>query len=185
LVPDYLAVSQAIMQTDGNLVIYGYPAALWSSDTQYYPGAALVLQDDGNLVIFGRLAIWDTRTNGAESPYGSPPVAKDTLAPGESLLPGQFLQLADGRFTLIMQSDGNLVLYNKVERALWDSGTVGQAVSQTIMQTDGNLVIYGPAGALWSTGTDGWGGAYLTIQNDGNVVMYHPNYPLWVNGNKP
>ncbi len=52
------------MQSDGNLVIYGYPRPVWASNTNGWGGAYLVMQDDGNAVIYiGRRAIWATGTN--------------------------------------------------------------------------------------------------------------------------
>lgn len=58
------AVSRCLMQPDGNLVIYGYPDAIWNSQTYGHPGAYLVLQDDGNLVIYHNdKAIWWTGTH--------------------------------------------------------------------------------------------------------------------------
>ena len=44
-------VSQAIMQTDGNFVVYGPSGALWASNTNG-AGSALLVQDDGNVVIY-------------------------------------------------------------------------------------------------------------------------------------
>lgn len=58
-------VSHAVMQADGNFVIYspsGRP--LWATDTWRYPGAYLVMQNDGNLVLYepGRRAVWASNT---------------------------------------------------------------------------------------------------------------------------
>jgi hypothetical protein len=84
--------------------------------------------------------------------------------------------------TLIMQGDGNLVLYrndNKV--ALWSSNTWGKPVTSAIMQGDGNFVCYDNNGvAYWATGTWGHPGSYIILQDDGNLVVYGPNGgPLW------
>ncbi|XXY51706.1 hypothetical protein WME91_11235 [Sorangium sp. So ce269] len=54
--------------------------------------------------------------------------AKDTLKPGESIgsyMADPMLTSADGRFTFIMQTDGNLVLYMG-DRSLWSSRTAGK-----------------------------------------------------------
>lgn len=62
----------------------------------------------------------------------------------------------DGRSTLVMQGDGNLVLYRSGGKARWATGTDGKAVSQAIMQGDGNFVMYGPGGKyIWDTATHG------------------------------
>ena len=58
------AGATAIMQTDGNLVVYEDGTALWSSGTGGHLGAYLELQDDGNLVIYGaqRSVLWASGT---------------------------------------------------------------------------------------------------------------------------
>lgn len=44
---------EAIMQTDGNFVIYdGRGNAVWHTHTDGYPGAYLAVQCDGNVVIY-------------------------------------------------------------------------------------------------------------------------------------
>lgn len=103
-------------------------------------------------------------------PPPPPPGACGALAPGEALGAGDARSSCDGRFTLAMQGDGNLVLYQGGS-ALWSSGTFG-ANHQLVMQPDGNLVIYRGGSARWSTGTHGHPGATLGIQDDGNVVLY-------------
>ena len=54
------AVNHAIMQTDGNFVIYGFPQALWATNTSAITSATLELQDDGNLVVYESYsaAVW-------------------------------------------------------------------------------------------------------------------------------
>ena len=74
-------------------------------------------------------------------------------------------------FELILQSDGNLVIYNSSGRALWATNTDIHNPTQAVMQTDGNFVVYSGGHALWATGTNGRG-QYLCFQNDGNLVVY-------------
>ncbi|MFT3772431.1 MAG: hypothetical protein QM820_44115 [Minicystis sp.] len=55
-----------------------------------------------------------------------------------------------------MQTDGNLVIYSGLGRAIWHTNTWGHPGSVLAVQNDGNLVIYSPQGqALWNSGT--WG----------------------------
>ena len=58
-----VAAGVAILQSDGNLVIYSATGRVaWNSGTSGYEDARLVLQDDGNLVIYstdGR-PLWDS-----------------------------------------------------------------------------------------------------------------------------
>ena len=107
------------------------------------------------------------------------------LGPGEGLtradVPGlSELTSPHGDYTLVLQPDGNLVLYNnRTRERLWSSGTGGQAVRTAIMQHDGNFVIYGFPDPIWATATPGHAGSFLAVQDDGSVVIYQPKAPLW------
>lgn len=95
------------------------------------------------------------------------------LQPGEVLHPGETRTAADGRFRLIYQGDGNLVLYF-AGTALWHTGTVGTSPGVVTMQSDGDLVVRDETGTpRWASGTSGHPGAYLVVQSDGNLVIYH------------
>src|SRR5262245_43822514 len=102
----------------------------------------------------------------------------DHMAPGDFLLPGQFRQSADGRFRLVYQVDGNLVLYQG-SNPLWDSKTQSAIPGFAVMQGDGNFVVYDSTGPVWWSRT--WApGAFLVVQNDGNTVIYSTgSLPLW------
>jgi len=43
---------RAVMQTDGNFVVYSPTRVLWHSRSVGNPGARLVMQGDGNLVVY-------------------------------------------------------------------------------------------------------------------------------------
>ena len=98
----------------------------------------------------------------------------DRLLPGQQLGVDAELRSNNGWLRLVLQGDGNLVLYRvQVQRYLWDSGTYGKPVSRVIMQGDGNLVAYSNTGqALWASNTDGHPGASVVLQDDGNLVVY-------------
>ncbi|MGM1062736.1 S8 family serine peptidase, partial [Saccharothrix sp. Mg75] len=104
-----------------------------------------------------------------------PQPSNDTLLRGEALQAGQSRTSADGRFTLVMQGDGNLVLYTAAGQALWHTNTHGTGATHAVLQGDGNLVVYTAAGvAKWNTGTWGTAADRLIVQNDSNVVLYGP-----------
>jgi hypothetical protein len=88
--------STAIMQSDGNFVVYGAGSALWQTRTSNKAvNGRLVLQTDGNLVLrrTDNVAAWTSATNGTGS-----------------------------NGTLTMQNDQNLVLYVG-GRARWSTRT--------------------------------------------------------------
>ena len=114
-----------------------------------------------------------------------------TLFPGQSLLPGQALKSDNMLHRLIMQTDGNAVLYNSQSQPLWSTNTGGLIEPRDfIMQTDGNLVLYDTAGQPhWASKTQGNPSAFLNVQDDGNLVVYRAgsatqtaNNALWAAG---
>lgn len=104
------------------------------------------------------------------------------LQSNQSLGPNQPLQSCDGRLELLLQSDGNLVVYQG-STPLWASGTAGQSVSIVYMQGDGNLVEYSPSGApVWASNTAGQSGAFLRLQDDGNLTIVNTTGIIWSSG---
>jgi hypothetical protein len=106
---------------------------------------------------------------------------------------GDILFSGTRAFQLIMQTDGNLVLYAIDDSALpaditkgtyteiiWASGTNGLGGNVCKMQDDGNFVIYKGSKAIWNSATEGNPGAFLRCQDDGNLVVYGSGgAPLW------
>jgi archaellum component FlaC len=108
---------------NGNSAGGGCSNAVYSTNnpTSYY---YLILQDDGNMVMYrgtgpndNQGLIWSTGTNGktqdinpnftaAKSKYG-----RNYIMSGETLQPNEFVGSTNGNMYLIMQTDGNLVLY--------------------------------------------------------------------------
>lgn len=108
----------------------------------------------------------------------------DSLSPDQALYAGQSITSSDGRFYLIYQSDGNLVLYRNDAVPLWHTQTYGTSPGRAIMQLDGNLVVYDGSGTpIWASGTVGFAGAWLVMQADGNLVIYSSSgAPVWASG---
>jgi hypothetical protein len=162
--------ARAVLQTNGNLVVYAPSnAVLWSSNSHASGCAHLVVQDDGQVILATSSSFW---TNDAVQSY---------LQPGDVLQPGWGLYSPPPEeFHLIMQGDGNLVVYDADGRPLWNAGTEGHPGAWAVMQTDGNFVVYNTAGQpLWNAGTEGHGGAFAVIQGDGNLVVYAGGKALW------
>ncbi|MBV9594291.1 MAG: PQQ-binding-like beta-propeller repeat protein [Actinobacteria bacterium] len=141
-----------LIQDDGNLVLYGPNGAVWAggragADTLSVGGRLsggqtllsaderhlLLMQNDGNLVIYGpHGAVWGSGT--ARTGVGLPDLPTTVFqsdgnvvyypAPGQ---PGLWSSGTPGRgsIALVMQNDGNLVLYD-ASRAIWASGTAGR-----------------------------------------------------------
>jgi hypothetical protein len=120
-----------------------------------------------------------------EPPAPEPPATDGgqpcaVLAPDQALWVNEAITSCNGRFTLVMQDDGNVVLYENGGGAVWHSQTHGTAGRVVVMQTDGNFVLYDGAGApLWHTGTHGHPGAMMRVEDDGNVVVWNGWTALW------
>ncbi len=101
--------------------------------------------------------------------------ARDKLYPGEELRRGEYLNSDNGDFRLIMERDGNLVLFGPRRNPIWSTGTHGTPAERCVMQKDGNLVLYAPGiQPVWSSATPLRPGSFLWLQNDGNLVIYQP-----------
>ncbi|MEO8874819.1 MAG: peptidase S8, partial [Polyangiaceae bacterium] len=108
-----------------------------------------------------------------------------SIPSGFGLNSGDSIKSCDGRFELVMQSDGNLVMYQG-SKALWSAGTSGKHAYKAELQGDGNFVIYdGKGDALWNSGTGGHAGAGLDLQTDGNMVIYaSAGHAIWSTGTR-
>jgi len=138
------------------------------------------------------------RSVNAPEPTTQTPPADDQTPPDDTkppaagcgaLLPGQSLGVdegatsCDGRFTLIQQSDGNLVLYQNGVGALWSNLKNGTDSRLTVMQEDGNLVSYTPELApVWHTSTNGNPGAWLSIGDEGSLIIHAGDKLIWWSG---
>ena len=114
------------------------------------------------------------------------------MTPGMTLAVDDKLVSANGKFTLWMQSDGNLVLYHNVSSSpvpYWASdtewGPIDQHPKSLTFQADAQMVLKDDSGILrWSSGT--WGpfeDPFMVLQDDGNLVIYDKYaQPIWASG---
>jgi PQQ-like domain len=96
---------------------------------------------------------------------------KSVLKPGGRLDPGESLRSRGGRHRLVMQRDGNLVLYSR-GKAAWSSQTEGLRGARAVMRRNGDLVVRAGQAPRFVTGSGGHRGARLRLQRDGNAVVY-------------
>ncbi|WP_331446810.1 hypothetical protein [Streptomyces xanthochromogenes] len=90
--------------------------------------------------------------------------------------------LSSNTARLVLQTDGNLVVYDEFNRARWASNTVGQGWTARF-QTDGNFVVYTASNRpVWASNTSGHPGSRLVVQDDGNVVIYDGSQAIWATG---
>jgi len=106
---------------------------------------------------------------------------------GNSLKSGERITSTDGRYSLLLQVDGNLV-WLQGDKAIWAAGTNGTSDAVCRMQKDGNLVVYGTrhgkTGPVWASNTANRPGSSLKCQSDGNLVIYQNTTPVWASASQ-
>jgi len=170
--------SVLVAQADGNLVLYTPSpryVAIWASETSSASPVQLVLQNDGNLVLYNAAqALWSSLTGkippkqvvyGARQPLVSQSGQYQMVLQSDSnIVVYRILNglnaiwssgtVGRGGVVLVLQNDGNIVLYTSNGTAVWATGTHSSHALTLSMQNDGNLVAYDGTTARWSTGTD-------------------------------
>lgn len=108
--------------------------------------------------------------------FGNHLLSGDTLKAGENI--------SDSNYSLKMQSDCNLVLYQlNPEKTVWYTQTNGKGSGCVLtLGTDGNLFIRNETQSIvWETGTNKTVGNYvLLLQRDRNLAIY--SVALWSSG---
>ena len=111
---------------------------------------------------------------------------KDTTAiePGDTLEAGHYIpshrrgRHGGPRHKMVMQHDGNLVLYDGMT-PIWASHTGGTGAVRARMRTDGCFVLEDGHGHVkWTSGARA-PGSFVVLQDDGNFVHYHGNRAVW------
>jgi hypothetical protein len=160
---------------------------LWASSDATSGGgsATLSVQQDGNVVIHNANGdtVWQTLTQ-----------HRDELEGAVGLMPNEVLDANDGahnskitasgQYQLIMQTDGNLVVYEDPSGAhtpIWASNTWLSGATTAKMTLDGALILSNADGELiWSSPWPNRPAAFLAMREDGNLVAYEPaKYIAW------
>jgi hypothetical protein len=105
--------------------------------------------------------------------YQAMPAFADRIAMNTSLYPGSVVRSDSGAYALVLQNDGNLVMYRVADgKALWSTGTTGRGTVRADLQTDGNFVLYNANNTpLWATDNHP-ALPFAIVQDDGNFAIY-------------
>jgi hypothetical protein len=165
-VKQYGKASNCVKINDGSYSGSWWSNSVYSLDPDQLNNYYLYVQDDGNLCIYrgsgpddNQGGVWCSETNGKqqkpnpqyESKNGK--YGKQWIAAGSTLAAGDFVGSADGSTYLIMQGDGNLVLYTSTNeincKTMKDTNTGGGAganavyrLSETGMPSNMNKLSY-------------------------------------------
>ena len=111
---------------------------------------------NGSLAALSALAIGSSAppTQVAATPTSNPAGSRDTLPGAHTMSPPSMLQSTGGAYRMVMQNDGNLVVYSASGQPLWATLTQNNPGAWLAMQNDGNLVVYSSSGRpLWASHT--------------------------------
>ncbi|MHB2029706.1 MAG: hypothetical protein ACYCPT_12955 [Acidimicrobiales bacterium] len=120
----------------------------------------------------------------------------NSLTPGMTLKQNEYLESTNGEYVLLMQTDGNLVIYYYATPSstgvnIWNTKTKNVSGHTGpyylgVQNTDNNIVLYSSNGALWNTNTIGptFAASLLKLESSGNLVYYGTNGTtvLWSSG---
>jgi hypothetical protein len=179
----------AIVQSNGNLVIYTRDGEeIWSTGTAGRGSGpyTLSVNDDSTITLTDSLSsvIW---TSGITL-YPSSLSTIASAAGGQI----QILNSEDGRYVLMQQTDGNLVLTKTdTNTVVWASKSTSVGAEGGVscwLQCDGNLVTYHKNGTVpwWSSGSTGKGAGgpyslvvhrfgYVTIEDKNGMYVWQSN----------
>jgi hypothetical protein len=172
---EYGAATNCTKISDGSWSGGGWSNAVYNTNSpqsSYF----LILQNDGNMCIYRGTGpnnnqgfIWCTMTNGktqSANPNAAASLGKygqNWIASGSTLAPGDFVGSSNGNLQLVMQSDGNLVLYTfqmELNCQKMSDGNMGGGVGANASYNIGMKSINSNIGKL----------AY--IDNDSNLNTY-------------
>ena len=145
---DAVALSWKAPGSDHGSPITGYEVFKGTSPSNL--GATPVTEAKGTTAIVGGLSLSTTyyfvveAVNAAGSSAGSSAVSgvatTNTLSAGSTLGEGQTLVSSNNAYELILQSDGNLVIYKTgTASAIWNTSTLTDPGRQLVLGTDGTL----------------------------------------------
>jgi hypothetical protein len=101
------------------------------------------------------------------------------IEPGHGLATGESSESCDARFVLTMQLDGNLVLSFQMRAIWTSGTSGYPGARVVMQEDGNLVVYDEGGVARWSSGTGGYPGALLRIQSDGNLVVACAVTPLW------
>jgi len=107
------------------------------------------------------------------------------LDSGDSLQKNRYIVSDNGYYALIMQNDGNLVMYGPGSLLVWTSQTAAAGGHHATMMAGGDLVVFDAnQNLVWHSGTQWAGASHLTVGDDGNlaVVRNSDSQVVWENG---
>ncbi|KAI9361678.1 hypothetical protein DFJ73DRAFT_956964 [Zopfochytrium polystomum] len=142
----------------------------WSTSTNAHGKGHkyhIAVEDEGRVALFkdNDSVIWEV--SAAVGLFYNTPLCTRQTVPSPS-----------GRFHLVLQEDGDLVLWDRVSGSrAWSTSTFtcSPPPDSLVLKRNGDLCLYAGDKVCWSTDTGRFGEGYcycLMVQDDGNIVLH-------------
>ncbi len=191
------------MQRDGNLVIYTVLGVkLWETKTNVTNGYCILWQS-GLFVLYNADSTINKFINfnilnitgllPFQGEYIKGQISNMVLQGGNGLILAETARIqpnilycnnftwVNGIYSLIIQTDGNLVLYKNNTIPIWHSGTHGNPGAYFGIQKDGNMVVYRnnqERTKLWESNTNGTNVIFAELANTGFIALLDTKYAI-------
>jgi len=110
----------------------------------------------------------------------APAKTNSTLSANKVMRTNDMLVSNNGKYRMIVQSDGNVVVYLG-KKPVYSTGTFGHGKTHLLLGPKGNLVIRNAKGKdIWASKTKGKGVSKLVLSDKGTLILYTPkNRVIW------
>jgi len=113
-------------------------------------------------------------------PGGDDYTGNNWLSNDQRIYIGEQVESTNGKYRLVMQSDGNLVFYDVSNRVIWSTNTAGSDANRAVFHTGGNLTLYTATNdVIWSSGTKGYGAERIVVNDNGTLGIYAGDDLVW------
>lgn len=126
----------------------------------------------------------DDRVSAVKKTTAKTAVRTNILRTGDILTAEKKITSANGRFTLTLQSNGNLAArVGGSSRSYWASNTGSYSGGRLKLTDSGDVVVYSKTGSpVWKAGTSGKSNVALVLGNDGRVRVTYSGGELVLAG---
>ena len=110
----------------------------------------------------------------------TPAPVKNQLTSGNSLWPGMTLESSNHLYRLVVENDGNCVVYRGNGDSSWETGTGGKGCRLVLERTGLLQVENAEQRSLWHSSYEGMVGSYrLSLQDDGDLIVEQQRGADW------
>ncbi len=128
---------------------------------------------------YARNSSWDDAGAIADAWAGGGTLGGNTLRAGGSLTPGDMLMSESKLWAVQLQADGDFVLSSSDGRVTWRSVTAGVGAGVKMLWNGNLVVVDKADSVVFQTGTSAHDAAYCILHDSGVLAVYWHGVLLW------